>query len=336
MRTFLRHLFNYINANATRDVHTLMKSQEHIRESLIASTTSKKFLINMCLICLFISLFLIWKTNKKEHLNFSVNRHFSRMTGRFCSLNIYECLRTSIYSLYISFYNVNIEEILVKDLKSYKSINDFFIRKIDMSLRKPDNTGILSSPCDGKILSISELLDNRELIIVKGCTYNILDFLYGNNKKALTNFDNLEFMTCKTKKFYQITIYLSPGDCHRYYSPGDITVNKRFHIPGELMPVKPSFVNKLPNTFQTNERVTLKCKLNSEKNTTTKNIEEENTLFISFVGAFNVGSIHLNFDDFLKTNQQYAKLPYPDSNNIKYGDLVHANNPLKTPCIIIL
>jgi phosphatidylserine decarboxylase len=96
---------------------------------------------------------------------------------------------------------------------------------------------------------------------------------------------------------YQMTIYLSPGDCHWFYSPTNMYTNTRVYIPGFLEPVRTSYLEKHPSTLLTNERVTL---ISGIKNS-------DNYLFTTFVGALNVGTIVLNFDEFLKTNNQLLK-----------------------------
>ena len=64
------------------------------------------------------------------------------------------------------------------------------------------------------------------------------------------------------------------------------------HIVGDLYPVKPSWLKKIPGLFTLNERIVLSGKW-------------MNDLFFAYVpvGAFNVGSINLNIDEGIKTNQ---------------------------------
>jgi phosphatidylserine decarboxylase precursor len=153
-----------------------------------------------------------------------------------------------------------------------------------------NDSNILSSPCDGTILSISEIEDNNEAVIVKGIKYNIVQFLFG----AQTNHPELARITIdrKSKKMHQITIYLSPGDCHRFYSPTNMYTNLRIYIPGFLEPVRTKYLEKHPNVLLTNERVTLVSGIENS----------DNYIFTTFVGALNVGSINLTFDEFLETN----------------------------------
>ncbi len=173
------------------------------------------------------------------------------------------------------------------------------------------NQEVLTSPCDGKILSISEVESFDNLFIIKKVKYTLSEFLFGNQFKYFPYL--AENLFDDKKKTYQITIYLSPGDCHRYYSPADITITDRIYIPGFLEPVRPSYLKKHPNVFLNNERVTLRC--NNSKN---------DLVFITYVGALNVGSINLSFDDFLKTNNKLTKYEKSDPGFyvIKYHDIV--------------
>jgi phosphatidylserine decarboxylase len=133
------------------------------------------------------------------------------------------------------------------------------------------------------------------MIVVKNIKYSLTEFLFG---KYIQNYPHLiDPIYNENKKIYQITIYLSPGDCHRYYSPSNIHISNRIYLPGFLEPVKPSYIQKHPKVFVTNERVTLDCKKEGTND----------ALFITYVGALNVGSITLSFDDFLKTNQNLTK-----------------------------
>lgn len=87
-----------------------------------------------------------------------------------------------------------------------------------------------------------------------------------------------------------LVIYLAPGDYHRYHSPAHFIALYRRHIPGYLEPVLPAYVKKHKDVLKDNERVNLLG-------------EWTHGLFaLSFVGALNVGSIKINFDEDLVTN----------------------------------
>ena len=87
-----------------------------------------------------------------------------------------------------------------------------------------------------------------------------------------------------------LVVYLSPGDYHRFHSPANFTANYRRHIAGYLEPVDPRYLKKHKEVLKSNERVNLLGDW------------AHGFFAISFVGATNVGSIKLNFDDTLRTN----------------------------------
>jgi phosphatidylserine decarboxylase len=80
-------------------------------------------------------------------------------------------------------------------------------------------------------------------------------------------------------------VYLAPGDYHRYHSPATFTASYRRHIAGYLEPVDPRYLKSHRDVFKSNERV---------------NVLGDWThgfFAMSFVGATNVGSIKLHFDE---------------------------------------
>jgi len=72
----------------------------------------------------------------------------------------------------------------------------------------------------------------------------------------------------------------------------------RRHIVGYLSPVKPSHVNKHKDVFKNNERVNIFGRWN------------QGFYFESAVGATNVGSIKLDYDHDVLTNQTFPRYPY--------------------------
>ena len=93
-------------------------------------------------------------------------------------------------------------------------------------------------------------------------------------------------------------IYLAPQDYHRYHSPAHFTANYRRHIVGYLEPVRPDYLLKHKDVLKDNERVNVLG-------------EWVHGFFtISFIGALNVGSIKLLFDDQLRTNIKSPQEPY--------------------------
>jgi len=87
-------------------------------------------------------------------------------------------------------------------------------------------------------------------------------------------------------------VYLAPGDYHRFHSPTAWVVEKRRHFAGELYSVSPYIAKRLANLFVLNERVAMLGRWRHG--------------FFSMVpvGATNVGSIVINFDRDLRTNER--------------------------------
>jgi phosphatidylserine decarboxylase len=76
------------------------------------------------------------------------------------------------------------------------------------------------------------------------------------------------------------------------------TANFRRHVVGYLEPVRPKYLETHRDVLKSNERVNIFGEW------------AEGFFAISFVGALNVGSIKLHFDESLKTNMKAPALPY--------------------------
>ena len=98
------------------------------------------------------------------------------------------------------------------------------------------------------------------------------------------------FSPSKATKLYYLVVYLAPGDYHRFHSPVSWVCSSRRHFAGELYSVSPYLQRTLPGLFTLNERVVL--------------LGRWKYGFFSYtpVGATNVGSIKINFDRELRTN----------------------------------
>ncbi|EMD41480.1 hypothetical protein CERSUDRAFT_110048 [Gelatoporia subvermispora B] len=94
-----------------------------------------------------------------------------------------------------------------------------------------------------------------------------------------------------------VVIYLAPGDYHRFHSPTAWVVERRRHFVGDLFSVSPYVVKRLENLFVLNERVAL--------------LGRWRYGFFSMVpvGATNVGSIKIDFDQALRTNVGQRRPP---------------------------
>lgn len=113
----------------------------------------------------------------------------------------------------------------------------------------------------------------------------------------------LEKVKSRGNELFYMVIYLSPADYHRFHSPAVHSGDYRRHIVGYLSPVKPSHVNRYKDVFKNNERVNVYGRW------------EQGFYFESAVGATNVGSIKLDFDEQVLTNRTVPFYPYYEDKN---------------------
>lgn len=270
-----------------------------------------------------LNIIFCYKLLKKFHwLRYavSVTRVQSRITGVICHLRIPGFILHPGIRLFSYVYGVKIEEATRDRYELYTTFTDFFTRTLKEGVRKiekkEDETSI-SSPCDGRILTIGKVSSSDSTIdCVKGRSYRLDEFLLGhigdpNDKSDLATKiakgnNNpevqalLDSVKAKGNELHYMVIYLSPGDYHRFHSPAIHRGLFRRHIAGYLSPVKPTYVNKHRDVFKNNERVNI---FGDWKST-------NDFFFTSFVGALNVGSILLDFDSDVSTNHAIPEEPY--------------------------
>jgi len=111
-------------------------------------------------------------------------RILSRFAGKVLNTTIPERYRARVYKSYAKSFNCNLDEMLDEDLTHYRSIAEFFYRKIKPNLRPIDKHVDLVSPVDGRVLQFGEIINN-EIEQVKGFTYSVQALLGydGNSKK---------------------------------------------------------------------------------------------------------------------------------------------------------
>ncbi|KAF7257188.1 hypothetical protein EG68_05425 [Paragonimus skrjabini miyazakii] len=192
--------------------------------------------------------------------------------------------RPFVYNSYSSLFHCDLKELKNSDLKSYPSISDFFTREVSQSYRPVDRGAALVSPADGQVVYFGPVDRDGVLEQVKGVNYSLSEFLGPTS----LNTDQ----RVSGRKLYQCVIYLSPGDCHRFYSPTEWTASTRRHFPGKLLSVSPQLAARLPGLFTLNERVVYLGKWSYG--------------FMAFaaVGAMGVGGIHISADSTLTTNKK--------------------------------
>jgi phosphatidylserine decarboxylase len=227
----------------------------------------------------------------------SLSRNLSRFTGFMCSIRLPHFLRPIIYGAFGKVYGINFSEMKIESLTEFETFNKFFTRELKDGVRTISNPEVhtnLCSPCDGTVLTCG-LINQKENTIdcVKGRSYRLDEFMLGHqeNSEKETSIEALvQKVKAKGKQLFSMVIYLAPSDYHRYHSPAHFSAFYRRHIPGYLEPVKPAYVNKQKDVFKNNERVNLFGEW------------IHGFFLMSFVGALNVGSIKLNFDEKVTTN----------------------------------
>jgi phosphatidylserine decarboxylase len=284
-------------------------------------------------------------------------RNMSRLWGYLNSFQLPAWFRPIGFKLYAFVFSANLDEIDPEDLKQYKSLGDFFYRKLKPGAR-PIADSLLVSPADGTVLHLGEITGNT-IEQVKGITYNVnalfgvpkegdehkaetihfahrehavvddqefanvngieytLDQLMGSGDSGAHKMDetvdasvpqsdgsvardasvamsigirptlqrsmSLADVKDGSRLFFAV-IYLAPGDYHRFHSPAAWVVQKRRHFSGELFSVSPYVAKRLENLFVLNERVALLGRW------------RHGFFGMVPVGATNVGSININFD----------------------------------------
>jgi phosphatidylserine decarboxylase len=154
--------------------------------------------------------------------------------------------------------------------------------------------GTLSKSKEQKTVDASHKLENADL----AHDASVAMSLGSSAVSSVTTDGGAEIaLVNPNNKLHFMVIYLAPGDYHRFHSPTSWVVERRRHFTGDLFSVSPYIANRMKDLFVLNERVAL---LGRWKHGFYSMIP---------VGATNVGSIRINFDENLRTNTR--KLTHP-------------------------
>ncbi len=170
------------------------------------------------------------------------------------------------------------------NFEDYKTPNAFFTRDLKKGVRPIVRCkNLILSPVDGTVSIYEKNLPTSNAIQlhqVKGVRYDLNEFVGEPVHIADSN------------SLYSVVLYLSPANYHRIHAPSNFAVENRVHVPGQLLPVKAFYANKVKGLFTLNERVVLNGRW------------QEGFFSMGLVGAFNVGSILLeNAKDPVVTNR---------------------------------
>jgi len=209
----------------------------------------------------------------------------SRLTGKVANCPIPKPLRSVLIGGFAAAFKIDQAESDVA-ISDARSINEYFTRDLKTGVRPIVSESLeLVSPADSRIDQMGPISDSA-LIQAKGLNYSVQDLLQTDT----TEFNSGSFAT----------LYLSPQDCHRVYSPANGTILSTTHIPGHLYPVRPPYTTQKERLFAHNERLVIEMDSPIGK------------IAVVMVGAFNVGCIRTPFDPEIRTNIGVKESVYRD------------------------
>ena len=169
---------------------------------------------------------------------------------------------------FIRRYRVNMSEALEPDPDTYPDFNSFFTRALRPGVRPiVQGIGEIACPSDGAVSQLG-VIEGDRIFQAKGRTYSLVELLGGSEERARPYVGG-SFAT----------LYLSPGDYHRYHMPLSGRLLETVYIPGRLFSVAHDYTEAVPNLFARNERVA--CIFETEAG----------PMAVVLVGAMFVGSI---------------------------------------------
>ncbi|MDD2941580.1 MAG: archaetidylserine decarboxylase [bacterium] len=197
----------------------------------------------------------------------------SLVFGRFAGIHFPDILLQPLLRWYVKKYGANLSE-SARQLEQFSSLAEFFVRDLRVGVR-PLSSGVVS-PVDGRLVGIGRI-PGREIPQIKGWTYKVSELIGEEGSPYETG--------------SYATVYLAPGDYHHIHIPVNGEVVALRYIPGALWPVNSWSVNRVPQLFCRNERVVIEL------------TSAYGRMALVCVGATNVGSISVAFDDVV-SNQQ--------------------------------
>jgi phosphatidylserine decarboxylase len=198
-------------------------------------------------------------------------------------------LREPFYGFYSRLFNVIMEEV-PKPLAEFESLNAFFTRRVSPSFRPIASTEVVS-PVDGKVLVYGDC-DGLWSEQVKGINYSLQSLLGSDAIQMISSMskDRRKNKAGHLPPLKYCVIYLAPGDYHGIHSPVEWTIKDVRHFTGHLFSVSPGTSARLHGLLAVNERVCL------------NGTYPHGFFSMTPVGAYNVGSITLEWDPVFNTN----------------------------------
>jgi phosphatidylserine decarboxylase len=192
----------------------------------------------------------------------SSRKSISTLTGTFAKSG----MSRRLIPWFAKTYGIRIED-AEKAIHEYRSLNDFFTRKLKPGLRPIDpSASALVSPVDAAITGMGRI-EEGAMFNIKGQNYTIAELL--NQSPRVVNYEN---------GFY-LVLYLSPTDYHRIHAPVTGKIIEKEHIRGKVYPVNDFGLSNMKRVLSRNERLITYIR------------HEFGELAVVKVGAMNVSSI---------------------------------------------
>lgn len=173
---------------------------------------------------------------------------------------------------FIAFHNINEGE-MVEPVEAFTTFNDFFCRRIHMSLRPvadPDEPSTMVSCADCRLLAFPSV-ERATQLWIKGRQFTVDKLLGAAAAQHLPS-------RCA------LTIFrLAPQDYHRFHSPVDGRIGTPTYIDGEYYTVNPMAIRSAIDVYGENVRTVLPIYT-----------REFGLVYLVAIGAMMVGSIVLS------------------------------------------
>jgi phosphatidylserine decarboxylase len=214
---------------------------------------------------------------QQEDINFLLtNRIPRRLLSRFMGLlsrieQPWIC--TSCLALWKLFSDLDLSD--AKKTR-FKSLHDCFTRELKDGARPLDsNSRNLISPCDALVGSCGPVHAGT-VLQAKGFPYPLMDLL--GDAELVRYYEGGRY----------VTLRLTSSMYHRFHAPADCRIEQVNYISGDTWNVNPIALKRVERLFCKNERVVIRCRLESGA-----------TLTLVPVAAILVASIRLRFLDVL-------------------------------------
>ncbi|MDO5026269.1 MAG: archaetidylserine decarboxylase [Tissierellia bacterium] len=202
------------------------------------------------------------KITYKLSMDFLNSRAFNYLLRKFTNSKFSK----KFIPFYIRKFKINEEELLEKP-EAYTSLNDFFTRKINPSLRPlAADPRVLISPCDGLLTELGQIDENSDFLI-KSKPYSLEDLLEKDD------FDLLKGGS------YGL-IYLSPANYHRFHALANCQLIDQYSRGNKSEPVNDMGLKYGDKPIVKNFRQIQKLR-----------DEDGNIFYVIYIGAVNVNSI---------------------------------------------